>query len=170
MGINRRHGVRMTETEVAAYLEHRRVTIIASIGSDGTPHVVPMWYAIIDGTLWFHTKAKSQKVRNLLRSPVMTVLVEDGDTYDQLRGVSMDGRGVVVDDPAVLWQVGVNTWERYTGPYSEDDRLSVEQSLRKRVAIRFDVERTRSWDHAKLGMDRAAVRGSTADHLDERRW
>jgi hypothetical protein len=38
--------------------------------------------------------------------------------------------------------------------------------LRKRVAVRLDVERVRSWDHRKLGMDPMPLGGSTAQHLD----
>ncbi len=33
----------------------------------GMPHLVAMWYAVLDGEIWFETKAKSQKVVNLRR-------------------------------------------------------------------------------------------------------
>jgi hypothetical protein len=95
----------------------------------------------------------------------MTCLIEDGFTYDTLRGVSLEGRGVIVDDPDAIWQVGLSVWERYTGPYTEDMKPFVEVMLRKRVAVRLDVERVRSWDHRKLGMDPMPVGGSTAQYL-----
>ena len=44
-----------------------------------------MWYAVVDGVIWFETKAKSQKATNLRRDPKITVLIEDGHTYDTLR-------------------------------------------------------------------------------------
>jgi hypothetical protein len=121
-----------------------------------------MWYAVLDGGIWFETKAKSQKARNLLRNPRASVLIEDGDTYDTLRGVSLEGRAVVVDDAEALWKVGVSVWERYTGPYTEQMKPFVELMLHKRVAVRLDVERTRSWDHRKLGMDPVPLGGTTA--------
>jgi general stress protein 26 len=111
--------------------------------------------------LWFETKAKAQKAVNLCRDPRATVLVEDGETYDTLRGVSMEGRCEVVDDPEALWAVGVSVWERYHGPYSEDLKPFVEMMLNNRVAVRFDAERTRSWDHRKLGLDPMPLGGST---------
>ena len=126
-----------------------------------------MWYAVLDGVLWFETKAKSQKAANLRRDGRVTVMVETGDTYDALRGVALEGRATIVDDPGALWAVGVNVWERYNGPYSEEVRPMVEFMLTKRVAVRLDVERTRSWDHRKLGLPALPLGGSTAAHLRE---
>jgi hypothetical protein len=124
-----------------------------------------MWYAVLDGVLWFETKAKSQKATNLRRDGRVTVMVETGDTYDALRGVALEGRATIVDDADALWAVGVNVWERYNGPYSEEVRPMVEFMLVKRVAVRVDVERTRSWDHRKLGLPALPLGGSTAAHL-----
>ncbi len=168
MGTNERAKIALTDAEVADYIDRHRTAVIASLGPDGVPHLVAMWYAVIDGTIWFETKAKSQKARNLRRDPTLSVLLEDGETYDQLRGVSMEGRGTIVEDPEVLWQVGVNVWERYTGPYTDEVRPLVEFMIAKRVAIRFDVERIRSWDHAKLGLDPIDLGGTTAPHITER--
>ena len=162
MGSNQRSQIEMSEAEIAAYLASSRNCTIATLGPTGLPHLVAMWYGLVDGHLWFETKAKSQKAVNLKRDPRITVLVEDGLTYDTLRGVSLEGTGVIVEDPDALWEVGVSVWERYNGPYTEEMKPLVEFMLHKRIAVRVDVERTRSWDHRKLGMDPIPVGGTTA--------
>jgi PPOX class probable F420-dependent enzyme len=162
MGTNQRGQITMTEDEVASFIDRSRTATMATIGPTGLPHVVAMWYGVIDGQIWFETKAKSQKAQNLRRDPRMTCLIEDGLTYDTLRGVSLEGKAEIVDDPDALWQVGVNVWERYTGPYTEESRPFIETMLVKRVAVRLDVERVRSWDHRKLGLPAMPVGGSTA--------
>ncbi|MCG3754931.1 MULTISPECIES: pyridoxamine 5'-phosphate oxidase family protein [Amycolatopsis] len=162
MGTNQRAQIEMSPEEVSAYLASQRTATLVSLGPDGHPHAVAMWYAVIDGVLWFETKAKAQKAVNLRRDPRVTVLIEDGLTYDVLRGVSLEGRAEVVDDPDALWAVGVNVWERYHGEYTDEVKPMVEFMLRKRVAIRVDVERVRSWDHRKLGLDPMPLAGSTA--------
>jgi PPOX class probable F420-dependent enzyme len=162
VGVNQRATIAMTDDEIEAFVHRSRNCTLATLGPSGTPHLVAMWYAVIDGQLWFETKAKSQKAKNLLRDDRVSVLIEDGATYDTLRGVSFEGRAVVVDDPEALWKVGVSVWERYTGPYTDEMKPFVEMMLNKRVAVRVDVERTRSWDHRKLGMDPMPVGGSTA--------
>jgi PPOX class probable F420-dependent enzyme len=162
MGTNQRAQITITEDEVTAFVERGRTATMATVGPTGAPHVVAMWYAVVDGHIWFETKAKSQKAQNLLRDDRITCMIEDGLTYDTLRGVSLDGRGVISDDPDDLWRVGVSVWERYTGPYTEDARPLVETMLTKRIAVRLDVERVRSWDHTKLGMPAMPVGGTTA--------
>ncbi|MGI9579416.1 MAG: PPOX class F420-dependent oxidoreductase, partial [Microthrixaceae bacterium] len=135
---------------------------------DGTPHLVAMWFAVVDGKIWFETKAKSQKAVNLRRDARITVLVEDGETYDSLRGVSLEGTAEIVEDPDKLWDVGVSVWERYNGPYTEEVKPLVDFMLNNRIAVRVDVERIRSWDHHKLGMDPMEIGGTTAEHLHDR--
>lgn len=165
MGTNQRSQITMTDEEVWAFLDRSRTATMATNGPTGVPHLVAMWYAVIDGAIWFETKARSQKAQNLRRDPRITCMVEAGLTYDTLRGVSLEGTGAIVEDPDALWEVGVSVWERYTGPYTEEARPLVEFMLNKRVAVRIDVERVRSWDHRKLGMDPIPLGGSTAEHL-----
>jgi len=165
MGTNQRSQITMSDDEIATYVERSRTATLATIGATGVPHLVAMWFAVLDGQIWIETKGRSQKAVNLRRDPRVTVLIEDGHTYDTLRGVSFEGQGVVVDDPDELWKVGVNIWERYNGPYTEEMKPLVEFMLHKRVAVRIDVERTRSWDHRKLGMDPIPLGGTTAAFL-----
>jgi len=120
-----------------------------------------MWYAIVGDKIWFETKTKAQKAVNVRRDKRATVLIEDGQTYDQLRGISLEGRATIVDDPTALLAVGVSVYERYFGPYSEEAMALITEQLRNRVAICFEVERFRSWDHRKLGLPATPLSGST---------
>jgi PPOX class probable F420-dependent enzyme len=140
---------------------------MATIGPSGFPHLVAMWYGLIDGTLYFETKAKSQKVVNLRRNPKISCSAEAGQSYDQLRGVEIEGAAVIIDDvsSAEYWAAAVSLWERYTGAYSEQVRPHVEAMMNKRVVVRVDPVRTRSWDHRKLGLGATPVAGTTAKFL-----
>jgi PPOX class probable F420-dependent enzyme len=166
MGENQRSQIVMSVAEVQQLLQERRICNIATIGPNGMPHLVAMWFAVVDGEIWFETKAKSQKVQNLKRDPRISALVEAGHTYDQLRGVEIEGTAEIVDDPDAIWEVGKSVWERYNGPYSEEVKPLVELMLNKRVAIRIKADRVRSWDHRKLGMPRQELGGSTKQFLD----
>ncbi|SNY88485.1 PPOX class probable F420-dependent enzyme [Nocardia amikacinitolerans] len=166
MGVNQRAQIVMTDAEIAEFLERSRIATLATLGPQGRPHLTAMWYALIDGEIWFETKAKSQKAVNLRRDPRVTCMIEAGQTYDQLRGVSIEGHAEIIDDPEKLFAVGVSVWERYTGPYSEEVRPLVENMLNKRVAVRVVPERVRSWDHRKLGLPALPLGGTTANALD----
>ena len=149
-GVNQRRAIRMTPEEVEAFLAERRAMTMCSLSPAGSIHAVAMWYGFLDGCVAVETKAKSQKVQNLRRDPRCTCLFEDGDYYEELRGVELVGRAEIVEDPDKLWEVGVSVFERYNGPYSEDLKPFVEAMLHKRVAIKLHVERTVTWDHRKL--------------------
>ena len=96
----------------------------------------------------------------------MTFLVEAGHTYDQLRGVSLEGRGVLVeDDPALLERVCLQIFERYNAPYTPELKPFLDLMMHNRVVLRLDVERTRTWDHRKLGLPAMELGGSTAPSI-----
>ena len=159
----------MTEAEVDHFLTRQRNATVGTIGPQSRIHLVGMWYAWFDGHVWLETKAKSQKVRNLRRDPTMSFLVEAGLTYDALRGVALEGRGVVVDDDQpLLERVCLEVFERYTGPYTDEMRPFLDSMMRKRVVVRLDVDRVRSWDHRKLELPAMELGGSTAESVQPR--
>jgi PPOX class probable F420-dependent enzyme len=165
MGENERAKIVMTDDEIAEFIERGRTATLATLSPTGVPHLVAMWYAVVDGEIWFETKTKSQKAVNLRRNPTLSVMIDDGLSYDTLRGVSIEGRAEIVEDPDTLLRVGISVWERYTGPYTEETRPLVVQMMNKRIAVRVVPSRIRSWDHRKLGMAEMPVAGSTAEYL-----
>jgi PPOX class probable F420-dependent enzyme len=151
MGVNQRASIKMTDEEIDAFLNEQRTMSMATIGPDGGIHLVAMWYGFVDGVVGFETKGKSQKVKNLRRDKRLTVLVEDGLKYEELRGVELAGWGEVIEDPDQLFQLGISVFERYQGPYTEEMKPFVEVMLNKRVLVKLHTDRVVSWDHRKLG-------------------
>jgi PPOX class probable F420-dependent enzyme len=142
----------MTDEEVDGFLHERQTMNIATFNHDGTIHLVAMWYGFLDGAPAFETFSKSQKVQNLRRDPRITCLVEDGDSYDQLRGVELVGTADVIDEPEPLMEVARDVVRRYYGVTDDADLDAIATGLaRKRSCIRVNVERVVSWDHRKLG-------------------
>jgi PPOX class probable F420-dependent enzyme len=151
-GVKQRDVIKMTDEEVDEFLRERRPMTMCTINHDGSIHAVAMWYGFLEGAIAVETKGKSQKVQNLRRNPQVTCLCEDGDYYEELRGVELVGRVEVVEDPDRMFSLGVNLFERYYGTYTEEMRPFVEIMLNKRVVIKVLVDRVVSWDHRKLGL------------------
>jgi PPOX class probable F420-dependent enzyme len=151
-GVNQRAQIKMTPDEVAAFLEERRPMTMCTLNHDGSIHAVAMWYGFLEGCVAIETKAKSQKAQNLRRDPRLTVMFEDGDHYDELRGVELVGRAEIVEDPERLLELGKSVFSRYYAPYTDEMLPFVETMLAKRVVVKLHVERTVSWDHRKLGL------------------
>src|SRR5438045_1091748 len=118
--MSRRSQIAMGADEVAAFLDQQRVVICATSGPRGWPHLMPLWYTIRDGDIWAWTYAKSQKVRNLERDQRATLQVEDGEEYQELRGVMIEARTVIHRDTDLVAEFGAELFDRYgtgaTGP------------------------------------------------------
>lgn len=144
----------MSRQEVAAFLAQERTVICATIGRDGFPHLMPLWYVIRGDELWAWTFAKSQKVRNLERDPRATLQVEAGSEYQELRGVMLKADVTIHRDDDRVAELGIELFERYraAGPGELDDdvRAMVLAQAPKRVALQFTERERATWDHRKL--------------------
>jgi Pyridoxamine 5'-phosphate oxidase len=150
---SRREQIVMTPAEVDAFLGVPRTLNVATIGPSGHPHLVAMWYGFLEGKVAFWTFAKSQKIVNLRRSPLISALAEEGTTYATLRGVELVGEGRIVEDREQILVIGLSVAERYNGPAAASDeaRPFLEAQAAKRVGVVIDVDKVVSWDHTKLG-------------------
>ena len=147
----RRDLIRMTDEEIDEFLHGRQTMNVATHGPDGRIHLVAMWYGFVDGKPAFETYAKSQKVKNLLRNPQITVLMEEGEQYEELRGVELVGTATVSDDPAVVMECARSVVDRYFPVDKPEDADAIAAGLaNKRVAVVIDVENVVSWDHGRL--------------------
>lgn len=144
----------MSDVEVQAFLREPHHLQVATLARDGRPHLVAMWYGFLDGAPALWTYGRSQKVVNLRRDPRLTCLAESGRDYDELKGVELVAHATIFDDLAAVLAVGQSVFDRYMGPFHDDDRPRLERMSAKRVAVRIDVERVVSWDHAKLAAPR----------------
>lgn len=143
----------MSDAEIESFLASARKLQVASINPDGTPHLVTMYYAVLDGDLAFWTYGKAQKTVNLRRDPRITCLVEDGVAYDELRGVTVYGEAELVEDYDRVVAFGTALTARYPevfGADAEAMRPFVEQQAHKRTVVRVRPKRVASWDHSKM--------------------
>jgi PPOX class probable F420-dependent enzyme len=153
---SRRAAIQLTDDEVLAFLDEQRTLICATNGRDGWPHLMPLWYVVRDGELWAWTFSKSQKVKNLERDPRATVQVEDGETYDQLRGVMFECDVAIHRELEAVISVGMELATRYggtggdPGPPSDEMRAAFEAQAAKRVVLQFQEKSRATWDHRKL--------------------
>jgi PPOX class probable F420-dependent enzyme len=152
--VSRRDQITLTDEEQRELLETERVVVVASAGTRGWPHVMPLWYVPRDGEIWIYTYGKSQKVRNLERDPRATLLIETGHEYSELRGVQIEATAEIHREHEKVFALAKELTLRYADGFTSiegDMATALEAQARKRVAIRFVAERVASWDHAKLG-------------------
>ena len=154
--MSRRDQIRMDHDEVLAFFAAQKVINVATIGPNGRPHVAPLWYFPQGDKLATWTYGSSQKMANLRRLPEATVLIEDGDSYETLRGVSMETDVEILEDTDVVASMGVSLMQRYAGggpgdPAADELTAFIRAQAAKRVGLIFTPTKTVTWDHRKLG-------------------
>jgi PPOX class probable F420-dependent enzyme len=158
---NERSRIALTTDEVAALLRDARTLVLVTIGPDGVPDPVPMWFVVDDaGGVLMRTYAASQKVRNVERDPRVSALVETGERYVELRGAQLTGTVEVVDDVDLVCDVFAGLMVKYEGldPQHVDAvKTAYRDRAPKQRVLRLHVTGVVSWDHAK----QAAASGGT---------
>ena len=152
--MSRRDEIKLGEDEQRELLETERIVVVASLTPGGWPHLMPLWYVLREGQVWIYTYAKSQKVRNLERDPRATLLIETGHEYGELRGVMIEAEAEIHREADTVFDVAKALTLRYADGLDSvegEAARALRQQARKRVAVRFEPSRVRSWDHRKLG-------------------
>jgi PPOX class probable F420-dependent enzyme len=147
----------MSDAEIEAMLAGSRKVQLATINPDGYPHLVTMYYTLVDGKIAFWTYRTSQKALNLVRDPRITCLVETGESYFDLRGVQIQGIVETITDPDAVLRIGQAIGEVLAGSLAGQagqvgDAITdyVVNAARKRYAYIVEPARVISWDHSKL--------------------
>lgn len=153
-----RKDISLTDEELSEFLEAGHTLHVASIDADGFPHLAPMWYVVRDGKITFRSFTKSQKIVNLRRNPKLSVLLESGETYDELKGVMIRGTATLVEDRTTVLSIygAIAAKYRMVGGRSvELDDEALEAAFgsyaEKNTAVIVEPLKVASWDHSKLG-------------------
>jgi len=147
-----RSRVAMSEAEIEEFLAGDMKVQVATVGPDGAPHLTTLFYVLDEGRIAFWTYGSSQKVKNLRRDPRITCLVEDGEDYFELRGVSITGRATLLEEYDEIKALGARMTQRMAGDADLGDlgEQIVEQQAHKRVGIVVEPDKVASWDHRKM--------------------
>ncbi|MFB4312510.1 pyridoxamine 5'-phosphate oxidase family protein [Actinomadura sp. 21ATH] len=149
--MSKRTEIALTEEETLGLVGGQRKLQLGTINPDGTPHMVTMFYAMVDGKIAFWTYRSSQKARNIARDPRVTCLVESGEEYFELAGALIYGRAEVLTEPNDVLYVGREVVRKMTGLEDEEAVTAfAEVTAAKRYAYLVEPGRVASWDHSKL--------------------
>ena len=150
---NLRERIRMDTEEIEVFIEEQKSLQVGTINSDGSIHLSTLWFAVVDGLIMFETYTSSQKVVNLERDPRITVLLEDGLEYNNLRGVMIKGTSRLVSEPSEVKKVAREVIKRNQPEIPEEMLDDAAASLAvKRTVITVVPEKIVSWDHRKISL------------------
>ncbi len=153
--MHRRDQIRMTDAEIRDFLRTQKTIILSSIGPDGVPHPMPMWFVTDDDlAVSMATFRGTQKIVNLQRDPRVSLLVESGREYPELKGVVIYGTAELSEDADAIVATLVAASQKETTVTDAETRAAMSEGMKKsaskRILIRVKPDRVVSWDHSKL--------------------
>src|SRR5258708_34264436 len=112
----------MTDAERGAQRGELRVGRVGTIAVDGGPHVSALWYCWDGAAIWLYSLLRSQRWVNLQRDRRVSVVIDQGVDYFELRGVEFIGEVEFVGEQPRLGEPNEELEEperlfaeRYTG-------------------------------------------------------
>ena len=135
----------LSADELDRFLAEQRTVRLATASPDSRPHVVPLWFVWVDGTMFMNSTLGNLTIRNIQKNPIATGSIDDGFAYNELKGVLVQGR-VEWAEQAPRLETVMHRWsEKYMGgnplPYNK---------WKKRVWLRLVPQQLTSWDFGKI--------------------
>jgi PPOX class probable F420-dependent enzyme len=97
-----------------------RVARLATVSSDGVPHLVPLCFALVGDVVYSQVDHKPKttthlrRIENLAATHVACILVDQyEEDWSRLWWVRLDGTGRVVDDPEEVARASIALAEKY---------------------------------------------------------
>jgi nitroimidazol reductase NimA-like FMN-containing flavoprotein (pyridoxamine 5'-phosphate oxidase superfamily) len=149
-----REQLRLTADELEELLAAERTARVATVGPDGSPHVIPMWFVWREGALWCNSLIRSRRTRDIEHGSRAAVCVDTGADYAELRGAVLYGVFEHADDDEAL----PGATEAFASKYWGGSEVP---SIRSHVWLKLVPERLVSWDFRKIpaGRDRRLEAG-----------
>ena len=136
---------KLTDDEVAAYLDSRPGwAVLSTIDSDGFPHSVPLGYFRLGNDIVMGVRDGTRKVANVERNPNVSVMLEDGSTMADIRGVMLQGRARVIRESSEALELA-REGARARGVPEADWPTAPRPGA---AYIRITPVRTISWDYS----------------------
>ena len=120
--------MRLTK-KVAKLIASERVCRVATAGSEGRPHLVPVCHVLAGDKIYFGSGDDARKVKNLKDNPQVAVTIDlYSDDWAQLRGVMVQGTARLIERGPRFKQARDRLYEKYPH-YREEAALSPSDSV-----------------------------------------
>ena len=104
--------------EIDEFLNQPLLARLATVNPEKMqPHVVPVWYGWDGQNLWISAFRSTRKVKELMKNPRCSIVIDLDDAAGGIRAVLMEGAAELVTAPQKLLEENTSwIYTRYLGP------------------------------------------------------
>lgn len=115
--------------KVAKLIASERVCRVATAGSEGRPHLVPVVHVLAGDKIYFGSGDDGRKVKNLRENPQIAITIDlYSDDWSQLRGVMVQGTARLIERGPRFKQARSRLYAKYS-QYSKEAAISPSDSV-----------------------------------------
>jgi general stress protein 26 len=94
------------------FLKTQKILHLTTIGSNKTPHIVPVWYMYSSKKIYIGTNTKTQKAKNVKKNNRVAFCVDKG-VNSPIYGVMGQGNANIILENIKVKQIAKNILARY---------------------------------------------------------
>ena len=126
------------------------VVSVATVGPDGAPHVVPLWFVWPEDAMYVSCRQGSRTWRNASRDPRVSITIDLGRSWPEIAGVVVWGRTELLPAEHPSMRVPISAWhEKYRSLLVGEGFARFAEQVPALGFLRVVPTRLSTWDHAR---------------------
>jgi len=123
---------------------------VATVGADGLPHVVPLWFVWEPEAVYVSVRGSSRTVANVRSDPHVALVLDAGQAWVELAGVELQGTAQLLEPSHPDLRRPISKWhDKYRLLLSGGGFRRFTEAIPQLWFLRVWPERMRWWDHAQ---------------------
>jgi len=126
------------------------VVSVATVGPDGAPHVVPLWFVWLEDAVYVSTRRGARTWRNALADPRVSVTIDVGRSWTEIAGIVVEGLAEPFAAEHASMRAPMSAWhEKYRSLLAGEGFGRFTEEVRGLAFLRVEPASLVSWDHAR---------------------
>jgi nitroimidazol reductase NimA-like FMN-containing flavoprotein (pyridoxamine 5'-phosphate oxidase superfamily) len=126
------------------------VVNVGTVGPDGAPHVVPLWFVWPEDAMYVSTRREGRTWRNVQGDPRVSVAIDLGRSWVEIAGIVVEGLARPIPAEDVSMRAPISAWhEKYRSLLAGEGFGRFTEEVHHLGFLRVEPHTLRSWDHAR---------------------
>jgi nitroimidazol reductase NimA-like FMN-containing flavoprotein (pyridoxamine 5'-phosphate oxidase superfamily) len=122
----------------------------ATVGPDGAPHVVPLWFVWPEDALYVSTRRDGRTWRNASGDPRVSLAIDLGRSWSEIAGVVVEGRAELLPAEHPSMRRPISAWhDKYRALLSGEGFAGFAEQVHRLGFLRVEAGTLIPWDHAR---------------------
>lgn len=127
------------------FLNEQKILRLATVGKDGIPHIVPVWYRFTSNLFYIGTNRRTKKVHNIMKNPNVCLLIDVGVNSPDINGVMITGYAKIITQKKIVERIAKEILYRY---YNSLENEAAQKLLEDTdCIIQISERKSSSWNY-----------------------